>query len=124
MSKLFTELWSRINNPRSACPDIETGHVRQLMADILAEHDQSDLSYEEKWIRALVMIAPTRMSSIEFYWEYKSVGHDYEDFDELDRRTAEAKRIAKEAVKSLVDKDEIILIGDKYNSTIHTYQER
>ena len=114
MSKLFSELWKKINNPRSACPDVEIGHVRQVMADILAEYNNSNLSFEEKWILALITISPIAMLDIEFYWEDKSVDRYQIDYDELEHAIDESKRIAKETVDNLVNKEIIALLDDEY----------
>ena len=125
MSKLFTDLWNRINNSGSACPDIEIGRVKQLMADILAKYDKSNLNCEEKWIRALITISPIEMSDIEFYYEYKNFDryrinfdrYRINDFDELDKKTKKLKRTIKKSINSLVKKELILIDGNgKYIS--------
>jgi hypothetical protein len=132
--KLFKELWKRITTPPSMCPDIEVGHVKELMCDILVDYNDSDLTYEEKWILASIQIQPNTFENIEFNWKYALEGNNkfrkdlqcseecMYDFDKHDEYLKMISDELRKILNNLIEKEEIIVDNGVYKYCIHDYQ--
>lgn len=61
-AEAFRLLWASINNPRSACPDVEIGFVLEQMTQILMSgHPGPE---EEKWILARLAFGPANQRDL------------------------------------------------------------
>lgn len=63
----FAELWGRVNNPRSMCPDVEIGFVREQMIEILMAH-YPQATEPKSWLLAMLALGPSLRVSAAADW--------------------------------------------------------
>lgn len=57
LAAAFAKVWGKVFNPRSACPDIELGHLSDVLASTLVEEGfGKGLSDVERWALAKVAV--------------------------------------------------------------------
>jgi hypothetical protein len=72
----FARLWSKINYPHSACPDVSIGDIQSVMISILME-EELDGTREERWVVARLALGPSSYADMAMSWAL-SVGEAME----------------------------------------------
>lgn len=67
----FRDLWSRIYDPRSGCPDVKVGYVLETMAVVLVKDMAAPANLTERWILAWLQLLgrPACLLDIQLAWE-------------------------------------------------------
>lgn len=115
----FHEVWNRLFNPRSGCPDVELGHVSDVMVDILIAAGKDDkLTPAQQWVFAKICLHPNDRNSpaglgmsyadrkVERYVEGEKDEYGYpkrRDYEDIDRDQAALMVEAEEAALQLVE---------------------
>jgi hypothetical protein len=69
LPEVLAKIWSMIDNPRSMCSDVEIGHVKDVLAKVLAESLPADLEPIDRWVLARVGISPAEEKSLIWAWD-------------------------------------------------------
>lgn len=121
---LFQQVWLRLYNPRSGCPDVELGHVLQVLADVLAGCGTlpDAGSPAANWAVAFVTItggsSPLDLKvswsdTVPYYTDERD-GNGYpvaKPFDQYDAEMAEKTREMTAALQALVDRG-LLQVGE------------
>lgn len=79
----FRELWEKIYNPKSACPDVEIGQVRDAMEEIL-NRPRKNLPREQQFI--IAQLSFSEMTELQLNKTWKSRIHwellDLDDYSD------------------------------------------
>ena len=117
----FARLWSKINNPRSACPDVEIGRVQDEMIAILMEGLEG--SEEERWILARLSFGSYDFQSLLFSWGSRAAdalaaecpGWEADEathaayYDREERVGSEARKALGETINRLLAEGRVLL---------------
>ena len=109
IGKAFKELWSEIYHPRCACPDVEIGHVFDVMAKILSKtiKDKELIHHQAcKYILSILYFNPTTEYHIQDSWAH--IIFPYSDrykmeFDDVEKRVEEEFEYAKRELDKLLE---------------------
>lgn len=114
VAEAFNLLWSRIQNPRSACPDVELGRIEEEMAKILQALGAADASAEQQWILAQLLLGPRGLRMLQWSWSEQQRFPAPDDpvefetfFDEQTNRVALAYEAIARAADELVSSGRI-----------------
>lgn len=112
-AEAFRLLWDRINNPRSACPDVEIGFVRDQMVQILMDERTGDA--DERWVLSRLALGPANQKQLG--WSRRDsvptlpIPEDPDQiaqfFEDEDRRGLEAQEATERAIRRLLDQGHI-----------------
>ena len=96
------EVWRRINNSKSVCPDIEIGQVLNVMIDIFVERNRSkSLTEAEKWALYYVeIVGECSITQIVREWSDKT------PYYEVDKRDSDGYPLKRE--QSEFEKDQCL----------------
>ena len=67
----FQELWSKVYDPRSGCPDVKVGYVLETMAAVLVKDMATPANLTERWVLAWLQLLgrPSCLLDIQLAWE-------------------------------------------------------
>jgi len=127
VGKAFKELWNGIYHPRCACPDVEIGHVFDVMAKILSKtiKDKELIHHQAcKYILSVLYFNSATEYHIKESWSYIAfpTSNRYQmDYDDVDKRVEEEFEYAKRELDKLLEMElvDTIMDGDfvKYKLT-------
>jgi len=108
VAEAFNLLWSRIQSPLSACPDVELGLIEQEMTKILHALGAADGTAEEKWVLAQLLLGPRGLRMIQWSWaEHQNprlpTPEDPAEFEIFFDEQAARVRLAYEAIAEVVE---------------------
>jgi hypothetical protein len=69
LQEVLTKIWSMIDNPRSMCPDVEIGFVKDVLSKVMAENLPVDLEPIDRWVLSWVSVAPAEEKSLAWAWD-------------------------------------------------------
>jgi hypothetical protein len=132
--ELIQKIWIKIYNPRSCVPDIETGRVRTILSQVLAESLRESVPVDsevEGYVLATVLVGPVSCMDLNYEWfdfkyrkyllppedgDYESKGYKqaYEKHHrEQDGLEQKALREVTDAIKKLQEKGLIEVRGNQ-----------
>lgn len=102
VAQAFSQLWARIYNPRSACPDVELGFIEREMTQILQALGTTDGPPEERWILAQLLLGPRSLGVLQWGWSESQdplpMPEDPEELEVFFANEDDRVRAASEAV--------------------------
>jgi len=132
----FQQLYSRLYNPKSGCPDVELGHVTDVMTDLLVEAGiaQSVEDPASQWVLANVTLFPGSSNPawlaesyaerhVKRYVDGETDEQGYpkqRPYEDIDADETQLKTQAKTAISHLVDNGKLTLTDGKLTLTKET----
>lgn len=136
--ELVQKIWDKVYNPNSCVPDIEIGHVREILAQVLAETlvGSEGLDSEvDRYVLSSILVGPVTGMDLDFQWfdikyrkylpppedgnyesrAYKKASRDH--YKEQDRLEQVAFREITGAIERLQEKGLIEVKGDPENES-------
>ena len=96
--ELVRKIWDKVYNPRSCVPDIEIGHVRQILSQVLAEvlEESAALDSEvDQYVLAAILVGPITGMDLDHEWfdiKYRKYMPPPEDGNYESRKYKKASR--------------------------------